>query len=166
MYEVAINESKTFRVEQKEEQLLLDNQPVSWSCVLLPDGSYNILYKNKSYRAECLEINKEQKSVLVKVGGHEYRLQIREPIDRLLKEMGFNGRTSHKVNQIKAPMPGMILKIMVEVGQQLQKDDPLLILEAMKMENVFKAPEAAVVKEIKVKEQTAVEKGQVLIVME
>jgi biotin carboxyl carrier protein len=63
-------------------------------------------------------------------------------------------------------MPGMVLKVLVTPGQAIQKGDPVLILEAMKMENVFKAAADAVVKEIKVSERTAVEKGEVLIVLE
>lgn len=166
MIEIKVNGAETHQVVEKEEQLLLDDQPVTWSSSPLPDGSFSILYGNKSYRAELVELNKELKTVLVKINDQEYKLEMKEPIDRLLEQMGLNQRVAHRVNQIKAPMPGMVLKIMVEIGQQLQKDDPVLILEAMKMENIFKAPEAAVVKEIKVKEHTAVEKGQILVVME
>lgn len=166
MLEIKINGDELHKIAQKEEQLLLDEKPVDWSCVHLPDGTFSILYKNKSYRAECTALDKTLKTALIEVNGRQYRVEIKEPIDRLLKEMGLNERVNRKINQIKAPMPGMVLKIMVEPGQQLQKDDPLLVLEAMKMENIFKTPEAAIVKEIKVKEQTAVEKGQVLIIME
>lgn len=166
MYEIQINKSGSYQVEKKQEQLLLNGKAVEWSCEPLADGSYSILYKNKSFRAELLQLDKDGKTVLLKVNGGEYKVEIREPIDNLLKKMGLNDRAAHKVNQIKALMPGMILNIMVKEGQQLQKGDPVLILEAMKMENVFKAPETAVVKEIKVKENTVVEKGQVLVVME
>lgn len=80
--------------------------------------------------------------------------------------MGLNNTLQHKINQIKSPMPGMVLDILVRPGQKLAKGDPVLVLEAMKMENVFKAPEDSVVKEIKVKEKTVVEKGQILIALE
>jgi biotin carboxyl carrier protein len=73
---------------------------------------------------------------------------------------------ARKVNDIKAPMPGLVLKVLVTPGQAIKKGDPVLILEAMKMENVFKATSDATVKEIKVAELTAVEKGEVLIVLE
>jgi biotin carboxyl carrier protein len=63
-------------------------------------------------------------------------------------------------------MPGMILKVLVEPGQLINKGDGLLILEAMKMENVLKASGTATVKSIKVDERTAVEKGAVLIELE
>jgi biotin carboxyl carrier protein len=63
-------------------------------------------------------------------------------------------------------MPGMILKVLVEPGQQISKGDGLLILEAMKMENVLKASTDATVKSIKAIERTAVEKGAILIELE
>ncbi|MEI8280127.1 MAG: acetyl-CoA carboxylase biotin carboxyl carrier protein subunit, partial [Bacteroidota bacterium] len=75
-------------------------------------------------------------------------------------------KAAHKVESIKAPMPGMILKILVEAGQQINKGDGLIILEAMKMENILKAGSTATVKAIKVTERTAVEKGAVLIELE
>jgi biotin carboxyl carrier protein len=63
-------------------------------------------------------------------------------------------------------MPGMVLKILVVPGQQINKGDGLVILEAMKMENILKAASPAIVKAIKVNERTAVEKGTVLIELE
>jgi len=63
-------------------------------------------------------------------------------------------------------MPGMVLKILVSPGQQINKGDGLVILEAMKMENILKATTAATVKAIRVNERTAVEKGAVLIELE
>ncbi|MNS88855.1 Methylmalonyl-CoA carboxyltransferase 1.3S subunit [compost metagenome] len=60
-------------------------------------------------------------------------------------------------------MPGLILKVLVTEGQAIKKGEPVLILEAMKMENVFKAPGDAVVKAIRIEERQAVEKGEVLI---
>ncbi len=63
-------------------------------------------------------------------------------------------------------MPGMGLKVLVEAGQQISKGDGLLILEAMKMENLLKASSDATVKAIRVNERTAVEKGAVLIELE
>lgn len=173
MYELTINNSVTFQVEKKDaaetnkvEQILLDHKPVDWSCKQLPDGSFSILYQNKSYTGRLLELRLDEKIMKVLAGGQEYEIRISEPIDQLLQSMGLNNTLQHKVNQIKSPMPGMVLNVLVETGQKLAKGDPVLVLEAMKMENVFKAPEDSIVKEIKVKEKTIVEKGQVLIVLE
>ena len=73
---------------------------------------------------------------------------------------------SNVVKEIKAPMPGSILNILVEAGQEVKAGDQLLILEAMKMENVIKSPGDGVVAKIHVDEKQSVEKNQVLISFE
>ena len=93
-------------------------------------------------------------------------LQIKEPIDQLLASMGLDMAAMKKAEPVKAPMPGMILRVLVEPGQQINKGDGLLVLEAMKMENVLKAGTSATVKAIRVSERTAVEKGAILIELE
>jgi biotin carboxyl carrier protein len=70
---------------------------------------------------------------------------------------------SAKVNELKAPMPGLVLDIVVSEGQEVKKGDALVVLEAMKMENILKSPADVVVKKISVKKGTAVEKNQVLV---
>jgi acetyl-CoA carboxylase biotin carboxyl carrier protein len=67
---------------------------------------------------------------------------------------------------VTAHMPGTIVEILVKVGDQVQVDDELIILEAMKMENPIYAPAAGVVKEIKVKEKEKVAANQVLMILE
>jgi biotin carboxyl carrier protein len=68
-----------------------------------------------------------------------------------------------KVNDVKAPMPGMVFNVLVSEGQDIKKGDPLIVLEAMKMENVLKSPTDGTVKKIAVTKGVAVEKNQVLI---
>ena len=80
--------------------------------------------------------------------------------------MGFETGTTKKVNEIKAPMPGLILDINVEIGQEVKEDDPLLILEAMKMENALTSPRDGVIKSISVTKGDAVDKNQLLIEFE
>jgi biotin carboxyl carrier protein len=77
--------------------------------------------------------------------------------------MGIDSAGGKKVNDIKAPMPGMVLKVMVENGQQIQKGDALIVLEAMKMENILKAPSDGVIKKIHIVKGDKVEKNQVLL---
>jgi biotin carboxyl carrier protein len=73
---------------------------------------------------------------------------------------------STKANVVKAPMPGLVLRVQVKVGDAVKKGDALLVLEAMKMENVIKAEGEGIVKAIKVNEKQAVEKNTLLIEME
>jgi biotin carboxyl carrier protein len=71
--------------------------------------------------------------------------------------------SSAKVSEIKAPMPGMVLKIFVSEGMEVKKDENLFVLEAMKMENIIKSPADVTVNSIKIKPGDKVEKGQVLM---
>lgn len=67
---------------------------------------------------------------------------------------------------VKAPMPGKILDVLVNVGDQVKEDDELVILEAMKMENPIYAPADGTIKEIKVKAGDSVDTDQLMIVIE
>src|SRR4051812_23537201 len=143
-----------------------NGQPIEWSGIELPAGNYSIVLDGRSYMAQVLKVDKEAKMVTIIIDQQEYEVAIEEPIDQLLSAMGIKNAMTRKVNDIKAPMPGLVLKILVTPGQVIKKGDPVLILEAMKMENEFKATVDAVVKEIKVAERTAVEKGEVLVILE
>jgi biotin carboxyl carrier protein len=80
-----------------------------------------------------------------------------------LHNLGLDNIAAKKINDIKAPMPGMVLNILVGEGQQVKKGDSLLVLEAMKMENVLKSPTDGMIKKVVAIKGTAVEKNQLLI---
>lgn len=67
---------------------------------------------------------------------------------------------------VKAPMPGKVLEVLVNVGDQVNEDDELIMLEAMKMENPIYAPAGGTVKEIKVKANDSVDTEQIMMVIE
>jgi biotin carboxyl carrier protein len=77
--------------------------------------------------------------------------------------MGLSNLQSAKVSEIKAPMPGLVLKVFVSNGDEVKKGDNLFILEAMKMENIIKSPSDVSIKNIKIVPGDKVEKGQVLM---
>ena len=166
MLQIAVNENRNFSVTREGEVWHLNNQPVDCDIQLQPNGIISILYNNKSYTATIESIDTKAKQVTVRVDGFLHTISISEPMDQLLASMGMDLKAMQKAEPVKAPMPGMILKILVEPGQKISKGDGLLILEAMKMENVLKAVADATVKSINISERTAVEKGAVLIELE
>ena len=163
MNKIKINDSLEMNVMAQPGEVTLNDKTMEWDMQQLPDGTFSILANGKSYNATIEQIDRATKQMRLKVNGNDYSLAVKEPIDQLLQKMGLNIGQSKKADAIKAPMPGLVLKILVTEGQELKKGDPVLILEAMKMENVFKAPADAVVKAIRVTERKAVEKGEVLI---
>jgi biotin carboxyl carrier protein len=122
----------------------------------------HILYNSHSYNVELLEYRQEEKIVVIRVNSAIYEIKLKDETDDLLERLGM-GKTTHKLQQIKAPMPGKVLDIKVKEGDNINKGDSLLVLEAMKMENIIKAPEAAVIKKIHAAKGKAVEKNEVLI---
>ena len=93
-------------------------------------------------------------------------MDISNPLDFLIEQLGFNiGSTKH-VNSIKAPMPGLILDIMVKKGQEVCENQGLLILEAMKMENIITSPRDGKIKSVSVSKGDAIDKDYLLIEFE
>jgi len=131
----------------------------------LSDSSFHVLDANKSYAVSLEESNFNNKSYTVNVNSNKYAVKISNSFDALIKEMGFSIKTSKKVNDIKAPMPGVILSINVKEGQEVKEGETLIILEAMKMENAIGAPKDGVIKSINVKSGGTVEKGELMIEM-
>jgi biotin carboxyl carrier protein len=169
MIKATVNGARPFEISPAGDgsgNVECNGKPVDWSVTALPSGGFSILMDGKSLVAEVVKTDPDTKTVTLQINQALYEVALQEPIDRLLASMGISEASSRKLNDIKAPMPGMVLKVLVTPGQAIKKGDPVLILEAMKMENVFKAAADAVVKEIKVTERTAVEKGEVLIVLE
>ena len=97
------------------------------------------------------------------MNGNTYDIQLTDRFDDLLQKLGMTGGSLTSAKSIKAPMPGMILKVLVTEGTEVEKGEPLVILKAMKMENVIKSPGKACISRILVKEGQAVEKNEDLI---
>jgi len=130
------------------------------------DGSYNLIYENKSYHLSVVGSDFNNKTYTISVNGKEIDINIKDSLDQMLDKMGFFNNKKHGSGEIKSPMPGMVLHIDVEEGQEIEKGDTLLVLEAMKMENLIKSHASGTIKSIKVKQGEAVSKNQVLLVME
>lgn len=134
--------------------------------VQLPDGSYHLIHENISYDVQLLDLCMNTKTMTLIVNGNRLNLKIKEANDELIAKMGFSLNNVQKIKNIKAPMPGLVLDVLTEVGAAVTAGTPLLILEAMKMENVIKASGEGVVKAINVSTKDAIEKGSIMIEME
>lgn len=126
----------------------------------------HVLESFKSQRAEVVSADFNNKTYQIKINANTYQVKISNDLDILIKDMGLTIASASVVNDIKAPMPGLILDINVKEGQEIKEGDQLLVLEAMKMENAITAPRDAVIKSIKVETTTTVTKNQLLIEME
>lgn len=162
MYQTKVK-GKTFEVTKSEDQLSINGKNFPLDITKISEGYFHILHENKSYRAELVKADYAAKSFLFKINGKLIPVDVKDKFDLLLEKMGMSSAASAKVNNIKAPMPGLVIDLKIKAGDSVKAGDPLLILEAMKMENILKAPGDAVVKNVKTKKGESVEKGQVLI---
>lgn len=134
--------------------------------VTLSNSQFHLLEKNQAHKIKLLRSDFLNKSLSLSVNGNTYDLKIRDAHDQQVKKMGLLAVTAQKINSIKAPMPGLIVDVMVEEGQEISEGTPLLVLSAMKMENIILSQGEGIVKSIEVKKDDAVEKGQLVIEME
>lgn len=153
-------------IVDEQEFGLSKSDATNLDAVELSNGKLHVLKDNQAYDCELLEADYNNSTLTILVNGTKYSLKVEDEYDLLVKKMGLSVVTSAKLDNIKAPMPGLIIDVMVEPGQTIEKGTPLLILEAMKMENVLKADGEGVVKSIEITKGQAVDKGQVLIEME
>jgi biotin carboxyl carrier protein len=123
----------------------------------------SVVFNHKSFRVEWVGFHRESKTAQIKVNGNLYDVALRDRYDDLLHSLGLEDKVNKAVKEVKAPMPGMVLKVLVAENDEVQKDSPLVILEAMKMENVIKSPAAGKIKKIGIQQGQAVEKNALLV---
>jgi len=162
MFQTKIN-GKNFEVLKNEESILINGELFDWDFVKIAEDNFHVLYKNKSYLIEVVKIDRATKSFQFKINNKIHAVEVKDKFDLLLEKMGMANGASAKINNIKAPMPGLVIDLKVKAGDVVKAGDPLLILEAMKMENILKSPGDGTIKAVKTKKGDSVEKGQVLI---
>lgn len=129
-------------------------------------NSFHLLHEGQSYTIEILQSNFNAGTYTISVNGSEHSASIHTPLDELILKMGFATNGAKNIDSISAPMPGLILDILVKEGQEVDEEDQLLVLEAMKMENIITSPRKGVIKQVAVKQGDTVDKKQLLIAFE
>lgn len=166
MLKIKVNNNKEFNVSFDNKEYskgLLNGERFELDTIKVKDNSLHVIKNNRSYNIEVIKADYNEKNFVVLINGNKYHLTIKDKYDELLKSLGFDSFIGNKVKELKAPMPGLVLDIVVSEGSTVKKGDSLLVLEAMKMENNIKSPADGVVKKINIKKGVAVEKNQVLI---
>lgn len=158
-----ILQNKSHSVEKTKEGIKVNQQPIYWDMKWVGERKVHLIHGNESIEAELLTIDRESKTLQIRMGHRTATLKLKDRFDLLLEKMGMTVNGNGSIKHIKAPMPGLILDLKVKPGDEVKKGDVVLILEAMKMENSIKSPGDGVVKEVKVSLKQSVEKNQVLI---
>ncbi len=127
---------------------------------------FHVIKDQKSFKTQLLQTKFLNKAYTLKINSRSYEVKISNELDLLIEDMGLTLAAANVVNDIKAPMPGLILDVQVKEGEEVKEGDYLLVLEAMKMENTLTAPRDGIVKSVSVKKGETVDKNQLLIEME
>ena len=162
---ITVNDSTSLSIEKtdKPNEFKINDRRQIAEIVKQGEKNFVVLYKNESIEIYVLNFERDLKKATLLVNGKKVTITGEDEMDRLLKNLGMDTSASKKMKELKAPMPGMVVKVEVNIGDIVEKDQPLVILEAMKMENVLKAANSGSVMAIDVKQGQAVEKNQVLI---
>lgn len=150
----------------KEELQCSTSDVDSLDSILVNENTLHVLDKNSAFDVEIIHSNFLNKTITLSINGNIYDVKLEDEYDQQIKKMGLLAVTTQKLNEVKAPMPGLIVDVLVEVGQEVIEGTPLLVLSAMKMENVILAQGEGIIKSVEVKKDDAVEKGQLIIEME
>lgn len=167
MYSITANGVNAYKTNLKINNSLfegtLNDKLISGDFLKINDYQFHILYNNKSYNVDVVKLNAEEKTMTLKINSIKFNLSLKDKYDELLHNLGLDNLATKKVSEIKAPMPGMVLNVLVKEGDVVKKGDTLIILEAMKMENSLKSPTDGIIKKIAIIKGVAVEKNQLLI---
>ena len=128
-------------------------------------GLYSVMHNGRSHNVLVQKEDMENGTVRMRIGGGTYTVAMEDERSRLVQLLGLDKVKGAVLKELKAPMPGLVLKVLVKEGDTVKKNDPLLILEAMKMENEIFSPADGVVKEIRARDGETVNTGDVMMII-
>lgn len=163
MFKAITNNQQELEIEIKGDQFIIDGRTAELDIIKIDENNFHVLKENISFIVEILKVDKLDKKFIFRVNGTEYSVSLKDNADILLNKLGLSSSIIDIASEVKAPMPGLILDVFIHEGMEIKKGEPLLILEAMKMENILKSPRDGVIKSILITKGKSVEKNQILI---
>lgn len=145
-----------------EDRVVANSAVIKWD----DHKFFSIEHHGKVFHGEVVDDNTEGNVLTLKINHRVFQVSKKGELDDLIKELGLDKPKIKQLKELEAPMPGRIVNIAVEIGQELNVGDEILSLEAMKMENVLKAEGIGKVKRICFTNDDVVDKGAVLIEFE
>lgn len=159
-------------INEKEKDVTLLPQQLEFQ-VGDTSGQYEFIQQNGRYLLRVGtnlhtigDVNVDGSTVSFSMNGTWYSVDVKDEQDLLLDRLGFKMSNTAAEGLLKAPMPGKILDIMVQEGDSVEKDQPLVILEAMKMENELKAPVSGTIASIQAEAGQSLEKNALILEIE
>jgi pyruvate carboxylase subunit B len=157
---------EVFAVELNDQLTEAVVGDTSMPIEIIVQKSGRLLFRSgtKLYKIDNIEVNEQ--NVSFSINGTYFETTVKDEQDLLLEKLGFHSGTAASAGSLNAPMPGKILELLIADGETVEEGQPVLILEAMKMENELKSPSNGVVSKLHIQQGDNVEKNQLLIDIE
>ncbi len=157
-------DNQTVDIDLEHEEARIDGKPVSLSVEEIKPGYFSILLNHRSYALVVEPLDRHRYRVTLK--NHSFEVELKDEHTLLLEAQGVTSNEVSREQELRAPMPGLVLAVHVAPGEEVEAETPLLILEAMKMENELRASRKARIKDVHVTAGEAVSRDQLLITFE
>jgi propionyl-CoA carboxylase alpha chain len=162
---VVLLDGQTIEVEVDGERVTFDGQAHSATLGVIPGTPLRqLLIDGRPLTLSVEAVGRGRWALTSK--GERWEMEVLDERTRHIRSLAGGGDQRRAAGVLKAPMPGLVVRIQVQPGAQVSAGDPLVVLEAMKMENELKAGAAGTVKSVLVGPGEAVEKGQILVEFE
>ncbi len=158
---IELSDPKSFELSKGKEHYLLNGEEQPFQLEKIGDFRFLMILDHKTHIIEVVEAT--ENGLTVKVNGKETTATYKTHISQMLESLGMSIQSAERVNEVRAPMPGAILDVLCKPGDEVKKGDSLLILEAMKMENVIKSSGEGIVDVVHIIKGQNVDKNHVLI---
>jgi acetyl/propionyl-CoA carboxylase alpha subunit len=162
---VVLLDGQTIEVDVDGDRVTVDGQTHSATLVVIPGTPLRqLLIDGRPLTLSVEAVGRGRWALTPK--GERWEMEVLDERTQHIRSLAGGGAQRRAAGVLKAPMPGLVVRVQVQPGEQVAAGAPLVVLEAMKMENELKAGAPAVVKSVRVAPGEAVEKGQVLVEFE
>jgi biotin carboxyl carrier protein len=141
-------------------KISLDGQPVDADVILTAPNAVSVILNGNGAAFEFQIVPSPEGAYTLQTGSHEFHAEVRDPRSWRARKPG--ALEAEGRQQILAPMPGKVIRILVKVGDEVEAGQGLIVVEAMKMQNEIRSPKKGKVERLQAKEGQAVNAGDIL----
>lgn len=156
----------TSKVYVNGQEISIDLRPLGNGLYSLQmDGRVFNIFVYEDVRQSDTDLHIGGKELIISIGSREYRTTVDDEVSLLRKSFSKPLGASSGTIVVRAPMPGLVVKVDVKLGDYVKAGQAIVVLEAMKMENEIRAPEDGKIQTLHANPGLAVEKGEPLLMI-
>jgi len=165
MIEAKVN-NENYKVELEEYSNFvgtINSESFDFEIISQIKNNYSMKMDDIIFDVDIISTNDEYKVIELLVNGKFIEIELHDNYDRLIEKLGLDKKKAVNIKSIISPMPGLVISVLVKKNDSIVEGQQLIVLEAMKMENIIKSTTSGKVGEIYVSDGDAVEKNETLI---